>query len=516
MQKKTFYITTPIFYTSGPLHIGHLYCTTIAWCIANYKRLLGYDVKFLTGSDEHGSKIEQKARTANKNTQDYVDELVASYKQMWKKWDIDYDYFSRTTNPYHMKTVQSVFSYFLKHGLIYKGKYEGLYSINDEEFLTKTQAVEKNGEYFHPVSGHKLINMSEESYFFKVSKFQQWWMDEVKKNPDWLVPQKMTNEMITNFMADGLEDLSVTRTNIKWGIPTIEAPEHILYVWLDALFNYVTALGFDLKKPSDDYLKYWANGNEIVHLVGKEISRFHFIYWTIFTKALGIRIPDKIFAHGLLRDGKGRKMSKSLNNVIEPDYLLNKYHNEMIKYYFASQVVLGEDSNFSEEKLIDVVNADLINNYGNLVSRTLKMINNSFPNGLFYKENNKKEHLEIENKILTFPKLFIEFMDKYKLDKAFELSINLSNDLNKYIDELKPWLLTNEADKDELEAILIRLLNGIYAVSCSLQIVMPNKMKEVARALNISGFEFKEIKNLLKFNNLKVSEKFILYNRIKK
>ncbi len=516
MKNKTFYITTPIYYTSGPLHIGHLYCTTVAWIIANYKRVLGYDVKFLTGSDEHGQKIEQKAALAGKEPQVYVNELVDSYKKMWQQYNINYDYFSRTTDPMHMKMVQTIFTKFLQLGLIYKGKYDGLYSVNDEEFLTKNQAVFKNGEYYHPTSGHKLVLMSEESYFFKMKEFQNWWLNEVNNNPEWLLPSKMTNEMISNFVSEGLEDLSVTRTNINWGIKTNEDPKHTLYVWLDALFNYVSALGFDLDNPGDDYLKYWENGDEIVHIIGKEISRFHFIYWTIFTKALGIKVPNKIYAHGLLRDKDGRKMSKSLNNVIEPEYLFSKYHDEMIKYYFASAITFGEDGNFSEEKLIDIVNADLVNNYGNLVSRTLKMISNSFPEGLFYKQSSQSEHLEIEGKINSFVPKFIELMDVFKLDKALEHTMNLSDSLNKYIDTLRPWTLTSQENKAELENILIRLLNGIYAVSWSLQIVMPNKIAEIAKALNIESFKLENISNFSKFDGVKTADKFILYNRIKK
>nr|WP_318028662.1 class I tRNA ligase family protein [Mycoplasmopsis bovis] len=275
-------------------------------------------------------------------------------------------------------------------------------------------------------------------------------------------------------------------------------------------------MGFDLDNPGDDYLKYWENGDEIVHIIGKEISRFHFIYWTIFTKALGIKVPNKIYAHGLLRDKDGRKMSKSLNNVIEPEYLFSKYHDEMIKYYFASAITFGEDGNFSEEKLIDIVNADLVNNYGNLVSRTLKMISNSFPEGLFYKQSSQSEHLEIEGKINSFVPKFIELMDNFKLDKALEHTMNLSDSLNKYIDTLRPWTLTSEENKAELENILIRLLNGIYAVSWSLQIVMPNKIAEVAKALNIESFKLENISNFSKFDGVKTADKFILYNRIKK
>ncbi|WP_027332873.1 methionine--tRNA ligase [Mycoplasmopsis gallinarum] len=513
-NKKTFYITTPIYYASGPLHIGHLYCTIMAWVIANYKKSQGYDTKFLTGSDEHGQKIENKAAKLNKNPKEFVDELVASYKEMWKKWDIDFDYFSRTTNLNHEEAVKKIFSWFLKNGFIYKDKYEGLYSVEDEEFLAKNNAILKeDGNYYHPSSGHKLITMSEESYFFKISKMQQWWENFVAKHPDFLLPKNIVTEMQNNFVSQGLSDLSVTRTNVNWAIPINEESNHTLYVWLDALFNYVTALGFDLDNEGNDYLKYWKNGDEIVHILGKEIARFHFIYWPMFLEALNLKQPTHIISHGLLRDKDGRKMSKSLNNVIEPQYLLDKYHNEMVKYYFASQVAFGDDSNFGEAKFIEIINTELVNNFGNLVSRTLKMLHNSFPNGLVYRDSASSIHQNIVNEILNFDQEYSALMDQFKIDKGLKLAIELSNKLNKYIDETTPWKLTDNLV--ELELILSRLLNGIYTIAYALQIALPQKMNELAKALNIQSFTKEELNNLHKFDNLKPEEKFILFARIK-
>lgn len=512
-KQKTFYITTPIYYASGPLHIGHLYCTIMAWVIRNYKKALGYDAKLLTGSDEHGQKIQEKALVAKKEPKQYVDDLVKSYKEMWAKWEIDYDYFSRTTESFHEQAVQKIFSYFLQKGLIYKGSYQGLYSVQDEEFLTKNQAVYKDGKYYHPSSKHELINMEEESYFFKMNEVQKWWSEYNKKHPDFLLPKKVVNEMTNNFVKEGLEDLSVTRTNVKWAIPTIDDPKHTIYVWFDALFNYITKLGFDFNKPKDDFVKYWKNGDEIVHILGKEIARFHFIYWPIVLNCLGIKLPNHIVSHGLLRDKDGLKMSKSLNNVIAPDYLFDKYHHEMIKYYFATQIIFGEDGNFSEEKLKEVVNADLINNYGNLVSRTLKMIHNSFPKGLLYSVNSKKIHKDIEKEIKNFSAQFQKHMDAFEIDKGFKKAIELSAKLNKYIDETTPWKLTDKLE--ELEPILVRLLNGIYAVSCALQIVLPTKIKEVASVLKVKKFDFEKINDFNKFDKVICDEKYLLFNRLK-
>ncbi|KUH47610.1 methionine--tRNA ligase [Mycoplasmopsis meleagridis] len=512
--KPTFFITTPIYYASGNLHIGHLYCTIMTWIIKNYKKSQGYDVKFLTGSDEHGQKIANKAKINNLNPKEFVDKLINSYKEMWKDWNIDFDYFSRTTNSFHEETIKDIFSFFLNKKLIYKGKYEGLYSVEDEEYLTKNQAIEKNNEYFHPSSGHKLIKMSEESYFFSISKMQKWWEEYIKNHPSFLLPNKTVNELINNFVSHGLEDLSVTRNNVPWAIPIREDNKHTIYVWLDALFNYITALGYNINdENSSDYLKYWKNGDEIVHVLGKEIARFHFIYWPIFIHSIGIKQPTHIISHGLLRDKDGRKMSKSLNNVIAPEELLNNYHDEMIKYYFASQIIFGEDGNFSEEHLKNTINSDLVNNFGNLISRTLKMINNNFLNGLFYKQASNQIDKNIEEEILNFDKKYSLLMNEFKIDKGLKEAINLSDKLNKYIDLTQPWKLTNNLEK--LEQILIRLLNGIYTVSYALQICLPKKMQEVASVLNIDSFEKNQLSNLNKFDGKKTADKYLLFNRIK-
>ncbi|VEU77993.1 methionine--tRNA ligase [Mycoplasmopsis columbinasalis] len=514
MSKKTFYVTTPIYYASGPLHIGHLYCTIMAWTIANYKKSQGYDAKFLTGSDEHGQKIANKAKPQNKEPKQFVDELVETCKQMWAKWDINYDYFSRTTSAHHEEAVKQVFSWFLANDFIYKDRYEGLYSIEDEEFLAKNQAVFKDGEYFHPSSGHKLAVMSEESYFFKIKKMQAWWVEYVKTHPNFLLPQKTVNEMFNNFVNEGLEDLSVTRTNVAWAIPIKEDFHHTLYVWLDALFNYVTTLGYSPSNPkAADYVKYWENGTEIVHILGKEISRFHFIYWPMFLEALGLRQPTTIISHGLLRDKDGRKMSKSLHNVIEPDTLFNKFDDEMIKYYFASQVIFGEDANFGEEKLKEVVNADLVNNFGNLISRTLKMLSNSFDHGIVYKTSNEQVHLEIENEIKSFLDNYVTAMDAFHFDKGLKLAIELSDKLNKYIDKTMPWKLTNNLP--ELSLVLSRLLNGIYAVAFALQVSLPRKIAEVATALGVTNFDKDALLDFHKFDNVIPAKQFMLYERLK-
>ncbi|EFF41296.1 methionine--tRNA ligase [Mycoplasmopsis alligatoris] len=512
-NKKTFYITTPIYYASGNLHIGHLYTTTLAWTIANYKKSRGYDVKFLTGSDEHGQKIFLKAQEANISAQKYVDDLVKNYKKMWSDFGIDYDYFSRTTNQNHKETIQQIFELFLKKGIIYNGNYEGLYSVSDEEFFTKTQAVKgQDGNYYHPLSNHKLSVVKEESYFFKMSEFQEWLKLEILNNPTWLNPQKVINELNNNFISKGLEDLSVTRSNVSWGIKTLSDPKHTIYVWLDALCNYISALGFNLKSNTNtDFEKYWQNGDEIVHLLGKEISRFHFIYWPIFLKALDIKMPSKMISHGWIITPTG-KMSKSKNNVIDPYDLLAKYHPEMIKYFFVSKINLGEDGVFDIKLFEDTINSELINNYGNLVSRTLKMISNSFDNGIKHKKSDDNIHKNIDTAILESKEKFIKYFDEFNLSTGLKVAIDLGNTLNKYIDETTPWKLTDRLD--ELELILSRLLNGIYAMSTYLKVVMPQKMNEVSKALNIE-FDLEQVQNFEKFDNKKMESKFLFFQRIK-
>ncbi|WBP84253.1 methionine--tRNA ligase [Mycoplasmopsis edwardii] len=516
-MKKRSYITTPIYYASGNLHIGHLYTTTLAWTIANFKKLLGYEVKMLTGSDEHGLKIQQKAEELGKKPQELVDELSAKFIQMWKDFGINYDYFWRTSNKDHKERVQKIFSYFLKNGFIYKDEYKGLYSVSDEEFLTETQALKKDGKLYHPVSHKELTIVSEESYFFDMQKFVPWLEEYIDQHPNWLMPHKTKNEILTNFIKAGLENLSVTRINIDWGIRVLEDPKHTLYVWLDALCNYITALEYDVENPtSKNFLDFWQDENaEVIHLVGKEITRFHMIYWPIFLKALNIKQPTRVQSHGWILDDQGRKMSKSLNNVVDPYELLSKYHPEMIKYFLASQINFGEDGLFDEKRFVDIINSDLINSFGNLVSRTLKMKFNSFnQTPLNYTKSNNELDSDIENKIKEHLDSYIEDFNELKVDKALKHAINLSNALNKYIDETKPWTL--KEDLIRLEEVLVRLLNGIYAVATCLQVVLPQKMHEVQEALGVSELKIEDILNFNKFADKIQHEQFMLFERIKR
>ncbi|QGZ97314.1 methionine--tRNA ligase [Mycoplasma sp. NEAQ87857] len=515
-MNKKFYITTPIYYASGNLHIGHLYTTTVTWVIKNYKKLRGYDVKMLTGSDEHGQKIEQKALENNVDPQTFVDGLAEKYINMWKVFDIDYDFYSRTTSNQHKESVRNIFSTFLNKGFIYKDKYKGLYSISDEEFLTETQAVKKGDKYYHPQSDHELVWVEEESYFFDMQKFQGWLKDYINSHDNFLFPKKIVHELMNNFIDKGIENLSVSRTNINWGIKVNEDTKYTLYVWLDALCNYITMLGYDPKLETQPQLfrEFWENEDaEVVHILGKEIARFHMIYWPIFLEALNLRQPSRIQSHGWIITPTG-KMSKSKGNVVDPFELLEKYHPEMIKYFLVSQIPLGEDGVYDEDRFVDIINAELINNFGNLVSRTLKMKSNSFDGSIKYQAPSNELDLDIEQKIAASIAEYQNYFDNYELDKAFKVAINLSNDLNKYIDLTKPWTL--KEDLPRLEQILVRLLNGIYAVATYLQVALPRKIEEVAKALGVASFSLELITNYCKFDNIIQANEFSLFPRIKK
>ncbi|WP_412031291.1 methionine--tRNA ligase [Metamycoplasma buccale] len=513
-NKKTFYITTPIYYPSGNLHIGHLLTTTLAWVYKNFKKQQGYDVFFSTGIDEHGQKIQKKAEEVKLTPQEYVNNEANKFLELWKLLDIDFDYFSRTTNKNHEQTVKLIFNKMLEKGYIYKGKYEGLYSINDEEFLTKTQALLIEGKYYHPVSKHLLQEVEEESYFFKMDLFNEWLKSYFLNNPIFITNKAITKELLNNFIDKGLDDLSITRISFDWGIKIDKYDDqksHIIYVWLDALFSYLTNLNY-LEKNNHNYLKYWVEGNEIVHVLGKEISRFHAIYWPIFLKSLDLKLPTKEIVHSWIVTPEG-KMSKSKGNVIEPIPLINKYGAEEVKYFFSSQVNIDNDFSFSESLLINVLNADLANNFGNLLNRVAKMVNQSFPNGTKYDE---KSLLEIDKNIYELAnETYQEYknnLNNFHADKALKKAIEFSSKLNEYIDKNEPWKLKDNLDR--LNIILNTLLNGIYLVTYLLSIVLPKKCAIIFSYLNQLNNEKLLFQNN-KFDNVIINVKEILFPRIK-
>ncbi|AXE60926.1 methionine--tRNA ligase [[Mycoplasma] phocae] len=516
MKKKTFYITTPIYYPSGRLHIGHLFTTTLAWVYKNYKKQQGYDTFFITGIDEHGQKIQKKALELNINPQEYVDQEAKQFEKLWDLLLIDYDAFNRTTNKNHQKAIQLIFNKMLEKGYIYMGSYEGLYSISDEEFLTKNQAIFKDNKYFHPVSGTELQEIKEESYFFDVKKFAPWIKSFFTNNPNFISNSATYKELLNNFINKGLENLSITRVSFDWGIPISSTKgtknQHVIYVWLDALFNYLTFLGF-LSENDSKYQKYWENGDERVHLLAKEISRFHAIYWPVFLKSLDLKLPTKEIIHSWIITPEG-KMSKSRGNVIDPIPLIEKYGAEEIKYFFISQINIDNDFAFSEELLVNVLNADLANNFGNLLNRTIKMINQSFEFGTEYKLNDLQE---IDNNVFVMIRnIYQDYkneFDNFHADKALKKAIELSKKLNEYIDKNEPWKL--KEDIQRLNVVLNTLQNGIYAVSYMLSSVIPNKMKSVLDFLKISDFNEKNLFDWTKFDKKGPVATEILFPRIK-
>ncbi|WKX02560.1 methionine--tRNA ligase [Candidatus Mycoplasma mahonii] len=511
MSKKTFYITTPIYYPSGDLHIGHVYTTTLARTFANYKIMNGYDVKFLTGADEHGQKIEKKAQEFNVNPQAYVDKMALSFKNLWDKLGIEYDFFSRTTDKDHMIAISKIFSQLLNDGLMYKGTYKGLYSISDEEFLTETQAKLDKGKYYHPLSGHDLVEVEEESYFFRISAYENWLKKYIHENKDFIMPHKIIKELLSNFLDKGIDDLSISRTSFSWGVPVSEDKTHVIYVWIDALSNYITALGYN-SENDDDFNKYWVNGDEIVHLVGKEITRFHCIYWPIILKSLGLRQPTKILSHGWIITPDG-KMSKSKGNVVDPIKLIDKFGSEQVKYFFSAKLKLGNDGIFDEEILKNAINSDLSNNYGNLLSRTIAMMHQNFDAPVKYRDSLTKVDEKIFSLISETLIIFKDKFNEFNPTDAFDSVMNLSRELNGYIDITKPWTL--KENKSRLEIILNTLLNGIYAVTALLSIVIPNKAKEASDMLGITELSFENITDFTKFDKVIVKTGGPLFERIK-
>ncbi|MGX9339273.1 methionine--tRNA ligase [Mycoplasma sp. 1890] len=515
-SKKTFYITTPIYYPSGNLHIGHVLTTTLAWVFANYKKTQGYETLFVTGIDEHGQKIQKKAEEYNLSPQEYVDIQSRKFIDLWDLLKINYDFYSRTTSKQHEQAIIKIFEKMYEKGFIFKDKYVGLYSVSDEEFFTKTQAIYKDGRYYHPTSGHELQEIKEESYFFDMKKLEPWINEFFDINSNFLTNKNIAKELKSNFLSKGIEDLSITRVSFDWGInvpkqKNNDEKQHVIYVWLDALFSYLTALGYETNND-DNYHKFWRNGNERVHVLAKEISRFHSIYWPIFLKSLDINLPTKEVVHSWIITPEG-KMSKSKGNIVEPIPLINKYGAEEIKYFFCSQVNIDNDFSFSEELLINVLNADLANNFGNLVNRTIKMVNQNFVNGTYFDKNNL---LEIDQKILDSLSVYYEEykkeFDQFHADKAIKNAINLSSKLNEYIDLTKPWLL--KEDLDRLNCVLNTLLNGIYSIALMLSVVMPQKMKKIFSFIKIDLINYEQITNFAKFDNLYPEANEILFARV--
>lgn len=507
MDKKTFYITTPIYYPSDKLHIGHTYSTVAADAEARYRRLKGYDTFFLTGTDEHGQKIEDKAKAAGVTPKEYVDNIVAGIKDLWKLMNISYDKFIRTTDEYHEKAVQKIFKKMYDKGDIYKGYYEGLYCKPCESFWTETQAVDGKC----PDCGRPVGKATEEAYFFKLSAYGDKLIKYYEEHPGFIEPQSRQNEMINNFIKPGLQDLCVSRSSFKWGIPVPVDENHVIYVWLDALTNYITALGYG----SDDdslYKKFWPAN---VHLIGKDIIRFHTIYWPAFLMSIDEPLPQKVYGHGwvLLEGGK---MSKSKGNVVDPVVLAERYGVDALRYYLLREIAFGSDGTFSNENLINRINSDLANDLGNLVSRTVAMVIKYF-GGTIPAE---REGGEFDDDLKVLAAKTAEAADD-ALDKL-NFSIGLTeiwkfvSRTNKYIDETAPWALAkDESKRARLAEVMYNLCESIRIISVLIAPFMPDTCAEIRRQLGLEGgFEWDECKEFGKNATYTVCKGDIIFPRI--
>lgn len=487
-EKDTFYITTPIYYPSGKLHIGNSYTTIACDAVARYKRLMGFDVFYLTGVDEHGQKIEKKAEELGVKPQEYVDKMAADVKKLWKMLDISYDKFIRTTDGYHQAAVQKIFEQLLEQGDIYLGEYEGWYSVSDEEFFTETQLAEVYRDDEGKViggkapSGHEVELVREESYFFRMSKYADRLLQYYEDHPDFIQPESRKNEMINNFIKPGLEDLAVSRTTFKWGIPVKSDPKHVVYVWIDALSNYITALGYG---SADDSLfqKYWPAD---VHMVGKEIVRFHTIYWPIMLMALDLPLPKKVFGHGwlMMKDGK---MSKSKGNVVYPEMLVERYGLDALRYYLLRAVPFGSDGVFTPEDFVARLNYDLANDLGNLLNRTVAMIN-KYCEGVVPKYQSLVTPFdsELSTTAANVVSRYHEAMDKMEFNTALSEIWSLVSRANKYIDETEPWVLAkDEAHRDELDSVMVHLAETLRIVAILLQPIMTQTPKKIFEQLGL-------------------------------
>ncbi len=479
MDKKTFYITTPIYYPSGKAHIGHSYCTVASDAIARYKRMSGYDVMFLTGTDEHGQKIELKAAEAGVTPKEYVDKIVAGFQDLWKLLNISNDRFIRTTDDYHVKSVQKIFNDLHNKGKIYKGKYEGWYCTPCEAFWTETQLVDGKC----PDCGREVKWAEEEAYFFKLSEYADKLLKLYEDNPQFIQPESRKNEMIS-FINSGLGDLCVSRTSFSWGIPVDFDPKHVVYVWLDALTNYITAMGYGSDDDSD-YKKYWPAD---VHFIGKEIVRFHAIIWPAMLMALDLPLPKQIYGHGWLLFGDGSKMSKSKGNVVDPVILCERYGVDAIRYFLLREIPFGSDGLFTNEALINRINYDLANDLGNLLSRTTAMVEKYF-GGVIPSE---KESADLDSELIelatSLKAQYAANMDKYQFSNALGDIWRLISRSNKYIDETMPWALgKDESKKARLAAVLYNLCEALRIISILLEPFMPQTTPKIQEQLGVNA-----------------------------
>ncbi|MBQ8539399.1 MAG: methionine--tRNA ligase [Ruminococcus sp.] len=506
-EKKPFYITTPIYYPSGNPHIGHCYTTVACDSIARYKRMQGYDVMFLTGTDEHGQKIEEKAKDKGITPKQYVDEIVEIFKKLWDYMNIDYDRYIRTTDDYHVESVQKIFKALYDKGYIYKGEYSGKYCTPCESFWTDSQLVDGKC----PECGRDVIEAKEEAYFFRMSDFAER-IEELLTQTDFLQPKTRAVELVNNFIKPGLEDLCVSRTSFTWGVPVTFDEKHVVYVWIDALSNYITALGYE-NNAYDDFAKYWPADT---HMVAKDIMRFHAIIWPAMLMALELPLPKHLAVHGWITFN-GQKMSKSLGNVVDPFVLGERYGADAIRYHILREMALGADSSFSNEIMINRINSDLANGLGNLVSRTVAMIDKYFGGTLPAEREAGEFDDDLINTSLALKVNVDNYIDKTQINNALAEIFKVVSRANKYIDETTPWVLgKDETKKARLATVLYNLLESIRIATTLLSAFMPTTMPKVFAqigATDVATYENADKWNVLPLDTT-VTRGEVLFPRI--